>query len=197
MSNNEEQQIKAAIESAARTAGYDPSTLDTILSSPPFVSVEGVINFRDVGGVPIPVSPPAVADAGQDTQVQHYFKPSTFFRSGELTRITPNGLAKLRDELHVKAIFDLRSKQELERWKSATPGVGAGKSGEVGDGGIKVVRVSVADEDSEEFDPAVLARRIQKFETNEQEVGGVSERCSGRSCLIPSIRRLRHCIPTS
>jgi hypothetical protein len=181
MSNNEEQQIKAAVDSAMQRAGYDPSTLNTILSSPPFVSVEGVINFRDVGGVPIPVSPPAVADAGQDTQAQHYFKPSTFFRSGELTRITPNGLAKLRDELHVKAIFDLRSKQELERWKSATPGTGAGKSGEIGDGEIKVVRVPVADEDSEEFNPVVLAGMIRMHETNEQEVGGVSEWCSGGS----------------
>lgn len=162
-----EEEINTVVTSISKSMKFDAETLARILSSPPFVTVEGVINFRDVAGVHTPASLDPNIHGNEKSG--HRVKSSTFFRSGELTRLTPAGLAKLRDELHITTIFDLRSKREVEKWKAGTPGVAT-----VGDGGeeepIKVVRVPVAEEESEEFDPTVLARKVQSFETNEQEV---------------------------
>jgi hypothetical protein len=168
-----EQEIKQAIESASQNVGHDPATLATILSSLPFIAVEGVINLRDVSGVHIPVLPPNIsrklegsADvAAADSQFR--FRPGTLFRSGELTRITPDGFAKLRDELQITTIFDLRSSKELER--AGETKLGIGRSGDVAEDSIKndgkngkiitVVRTPVARDDSIEFDPVVMERR--------------------------------------
>ncbi len=76
-----------------------------ILSLPPFVEVQGVINIRHIGGYSV------------DTFIT---KPNTIFRSGELNNITDSGKEQLV-ALGVKHIFDLRSPGEIASYKSATP----------------------------------------------------------------------------
>ncbi|KAI1917370.1 hypothetical protein LOZ12_000787 [Ophidiomyces ophidiicola] len=77
-----------------------PDLVHQILSQPPFVSVPGVFNIRDIGHVPI---------------VRRNF----IFRSGMLSGIEAAGKAKLISELRVKKIFDLRSAPE--RMRLGTP----------------------------------------------------------------------------
>ena len=75
------------------------------LPSPPFIPVEGIHNFRDIGGTPI------------------YFTvnvaPTVLFRSADPSRATEAGLLKLK-ELGITHVFDLRSRVEIERdaWDS-------------------------------------------------------------------------------
>ncbi|KAF9886670.1 hypothetical protein FE257_011184 [Aspergillus nanangensis] len=67
-----------------------------VYPSPPFLAVEGVRMFRDVGA-----------------SSRACLRPGLVFRSGELSRVTAAGLETLRD-LGVKKVFDLRSPVEME-----------------------------------------------------------------------------------
>jgi hypothetical protein len=76
------------------------------LPSPPFVDVEGILNFRDVGGYPV------LPQQNND----HHQRPRSIrrgliFRSAEPTRITPSGMRKVQS-LGINTIFDLRSASE-------------------------------------------------------------------------------------
>ncbi|KAI0386853.1 protein-tyrosine phosphatase-like protein [Hypomontagnella monticulosa] len=66
-----------------------------VLTSPPFVFVDGTFNTRDIGLVP--GSPMRAGFA---------------FRSGALARLTDNGKAVLEGKLGIKRVFDLRSPEE-------------------------------------------------------------------------------------
>lgn len=73
-------------------------------SHPPFHVISGLSNFRDIGGWPIyiPGSP------------DHYVRRGILYRGSDTTRLTEKGEQNLRD-LGIKADFDLRSKQQIER----------------------------------------------------------------------------------
>lgn len=62
--------------------------METNLPSSPFVDVDGIANFRDVGGVPI-------AAGQQGTFVQ----PGIFFRSADPTKVTETGLKTMQETL--------------------------------------------------------------------------------------------------
>ena len=131
----------------------DEALTKAILSSPPFVPVEGVINFRDLGlaaSLPLPPS-----NAPPTTQI----RPGIVYRSGELTRLTPTGVTKLQ-ELGIRAIFDFRSRSEVKKYAGQTPPLPP-------DSGIAIHTVPVSEKD--EYDPGVLARRVAKFEKDEKE----------------------------
>ncbi|EED17608.1 tyrosine-protein phosphatase precursor, putative [Talaromyces stipitatus ATCC 10500] len=78
------------------TAAAAPST-----PSPPFIHVDGVPNFRDIGGYPITSS----------TSIRRNF----IYRSALPTRITPTGLQKLTQDLRITTVYDLRSNAELRK----------------------------------------------------------------------------------
>ena len=100
-------------------------TLQTdILSSPPFVVVDGVFNIRAVGGYAI--STPGLI-----------VKPLHIFRSADLSRITDIGNKQLRS-LGIKVVFDLRTKLEIAR----------DDKGQLDVEGIRVVNASVYTEDA-------------------------------------------------
>ncbi|KAL9083154.1 MAG: hypothetical protein Q9165_008641 [Trypethelium subeluteriae] len=85
------------------------------LPSPPFITVPGISNFRDVGG--IPTSSSAKVSSG------------ILFRSADPSNVTEAGLVELKN-LGVTHIFDLRSSIEIDRdaWnagKGADPEAGA------------------------------------------------------------------------
>ena len=58
----------------------DPEYVQDVLSKPPFVSLKGVINVRDLGQYP------SSTEKGQIT------KPGYLFRSAELSGITEEGM---------------------------------------------------------------------------------------------------------
>lgn len=89
-----------------------------ILSSPPFVHVEGVINIRALGGYRITDS--------------HFVKPSIIFRSGDPSKITADGKEQLR-ALGVTKFFDLRDESEIVNYGSRMPAID----------GIEFVRVPI------------------------------------------------------
>ncbi|KKZ67761.1 hypothetical protein EMCG_06578 [[Emmonsia] crescens] len=74
-----------------------------IISSPPFISVPGLFNFRDLS------HPHATATP---------LKKNYIFRSGMLAFLEDEGKVKLTTDLGVKKIFDLRTAPERERFPS-------------------------------------------------------------------------------
>ncbi|KAI8633798.1 protein-tyrosine phosphatase-like protein [Xylariaceae sp. FL1651] len=78
------------VKNALAAEQYGP-----VLSSPPFVYVDGTFNTRDLGLVP-------------DSPLRSNYA----FRSGVLAGLTDNGKAVLLGKLGVKRIFDLRSPEE-------------------------------------------------------------------------------------
>lgn len=76
--------------------GSTPSTLP-----PPFIHVDGVPNFRDIGGYPITDSLST--------------RRSFVYRSAVPTRITPIGLQTLTQDLQITTVYDLRSNAELRK----------------------------------------------------------------------------------
>jgi len=111
-----------------------------ILSSPPFVNVEGMINMRDAGG-------------HLSSLYNKRVKPGYIFRAGDPSHITERGKDQLL-ALGVKTIFDLRSDTEIESYKSATLMVD----------GIEFVKTPVSR--AESYAPASLALRLKAFETD-------------------------------
>ncbi|KAH7928265.1 hypothetical protein BV22DRAFT_1030920 [Leucogyrophana mollusca] len=110
---------------------------------PPFIVIDGVINFRDVGGY---------ATSNPELIV----KPHVVFRSGEVTRITEDGKQELR-KLGVRKIFDLRTDGEIKDYNTATALMD----------GIEIVRAPVVGGDWS--NPVALVARLKEFEANERE----------------------------
>lgn len=77
------------------------------LPSPPFVTIEGIHNFRSIGGYP--TSNPT------STTRQNFI-----FRSAEPSKVTPAGVDSLKAH-KITTIFDLRSIVEIEKMKAITP----------------------------------------------------------------------------
>jgi hypothetical protein len=71
------------------------SDVNTILSSSPFIPIPYTLNFR--------------------TLTSPSLKPNLIFRSGDLSRLPPTSLARLKDDCKITTIFDLRYKKERER----------------------------------------------------------------------------------
>jgi len=83
----------------------------THVRSPPFVHVEGIHNFRDLGGY--------VTRFHTDSQPQSV-RRNFIFRCAEPSKVTPGGVEKLKS-LSITTFFDLRSSPELEKMKARTP----------------------------------------------------------------------------
>ncbi|KAK5628632.1 hypothetical protein RRF57_004347 [Xylaria bambusicola] len=81
------------VKSALQPEQYGP-----VISSPPFVFLEGTFNTRDLGLVP-----------------ESPMRANYAFRSGAVSNLTDNGKAVLTGKLGVKRIFDLRSPEERSR----------------------------------------------------------------------------------
>lgn len=73
----------------------------TGLVLPRWVDVDGARNFRDIGGWPV-------------KDGSGYIRERTVFRSGHLSKLTPEGCARL-SELNIKATFDFRLDHELKK----------------------------------------------------------------------------------
>ena len=102
----------------------DPEMVKATLSAPPFVTVDGIFNIRDFGAG-------YASAAAPSTRV----KPRRLFRAGELSHISPAGVAQLR-ALGVTTVFDLRAEHEIAKYKSATPAID----------GVEFVRTSILEQ---------------------------------------------------
>ncbi|OBT74149.1 hypothetical protein VF21_06278 [Pseudogymnoascus sp. 05NY08] len=77
-----------------------PPIVAEILSSPPFVTIPGVINVRDISS----------------TATALNIRQGFAYRSGAPTKITGSGIRKLVEDVGVKTIFDLRNSSEREKF---------------------------------------------------------------------------------
>ncbi|KAI0538154.1 protein-tyrosine phosphatase-like protein [Xylaria digitata] len=75
-----------------------PEQYGPVISSPPFIFVDGTFNTRDLGLAP-----------------ESPLRTNYAFRSGALGGLTDNGKAALTGKLGVKRVFDLRSPDERTR----------------------------------------------------------------------------------
>lgn len=82
------------------------SAQDQSLPSPPFITIQGVPNFRDLGGHKVASQPNKIIRRG------------LIYRCGEPSGITTEGVKKVQ-ELKIAKAYDLRSKPEIERAKKA------------------------------------------------------------------------------
>lgn len=111
------------------------------LKSPPFLIIDGLFNFRDVGN-----HYAAGTGAESSDSKPLFVKPSYLYRCAEPSHITPKGKEQLK-ELGVKKVFDFRSEVEIEKYKMGPMDVE----------GVEVVRCPVSEE--EKYDPVSLAKR--------------------------------------
>jgi len=135
-------------------APLDPAHVADVLSRPPFVSIAGVINVRDLG------SYPSVTHPGHTT------RPGFLFRSAELSRITKEGPslshvsqlvvghiacvgeAQLK-ALGITKVFDLRSDFEIQKYNSHQPVID----------GVEISRTPVFQ--NEDYSPEMMAKYVR------------------------------------
>lgn len=72
---------------------------------PPFVSIDGIANVRDIGGWPV---------ADRDGHLSRSVRKGIVYRGPDTSPITDTGIRKLR-ALGITTVFDLRSKIQIDR----------------------------------------------------------------------------------
>jgi protein tyrosine/serine phosphatase len=130
------------------TAGASKLPSSDTPPTPPFLHVEGVPNFRDLGGYPcFPTSsdfPP---------HKSYIIRPFTLFRSAQLSGIVSHGTTTLSNKLKVRTFYDLRSEREIKKQSKNT------NPAEI-DG---VDRVSIPVFKDQDYSPEDLARRYKNY----------------------------------
>ncbi|KAH7390251.1 tyrosine phosphatase family-domain-containing protein [Cadophora sp. MPI-SDFR-AT-0126] len=112
------------------------------LPSPPFITVPGIQNFRDIGGYPITSSP------------NHSIRSSVVYRCADPSKITEEGVIVVQ-ELGITHVYDLRSNNEIERNKAA------GRGGVVQWQGCERVFAPVFED--QDYSPEALASRFKDY----------------------------------
>jgi protein tyrosine/serine phosphatase len=112
----------------------DTTLARSIASKHPFIQVDGTLNFRDIGGLPI-----AGAPALQT-------RPGLIFRSGQISALTASGKDTLRG-LGVRTVFDFRSSREFKKYNAPIPNVLD----------VEIIHVPIFDDEA--FTPDEMARR--------------------------------------
>ncbi|KAG8835035.1 hypothetical protein FRC17_005657 [Serendipita sp. 399] len=104
----------------------DETKARDVLSNLPFVLVPGVVNFRDIGGLPIAHITQAhgvttgIEEAGAAPR-RFVVKSGKLFRSAQLNAITIEGVEKLHS-LNIGAVFDFRTTMEVRRYENVPEG---------------------------------------------------------------------------
>ncbi|KZT05648.1 uncharacterized protein LAESUDRAFT_726936 [Laetiporus sulphureus 93-53] len=126
------------------TDPLDPEYVNERLSKPPFVSIPGVVNIRDLGSYPSTTYPGRVT------------RPRLLYRSAEISNITEEGKARLK-ELGITKVFDLRSDPEIERYKTPCPDID----------GVEIVRLPIFR--TEDYSPEMMAKRYELYASGKTE----------------------------
>ncbi|KAG6888906.1 hypothetical protein C0992_007145 [Termitomyces sp. T32_za158] len=114
----------------------DPAYVTEVLSRPPFVTIDGVINVRDLGLYPSDTNP------GQMT------RPRLLYRSAELSGISKEGEKQLK-ALNISKVFDLRSDTEIRKYNTPQP--------EIND--VEVAHIPVFQK--EDYSPEMMAKYVR------------------------------------
>ncbi|GLB34077.1 putative tyrosine phosphatase [Lyophyllum shimeji] len=122
----------------------DPTYVADVLSRPPFVTIDGVINVRDLGSYPT------------DSGLGEITRPRFLFRSAELSSITERGEQQLK-ALGVTKVFDLRSDTEILKYNSPQPQID----------GVEITRAPVFQ--TEDYSPEMMAKRYQLYASGKTE----------------------------
>lgn len=122
------------------------------LLPPPFINIEGINNFRDLGGYNISAQP------------TRSIKRNLIYRSAQPSQVTDRGIATLQ-ELGITHIYDLRSKNEVQRNKLS------GRGDVVDWTGCQREFVPVFED--RDYDPESLAIRYRNYASEGTEVDGV------------------------
>ncbi|KAH6705217.1 tyrosine/serine phosphatase-like protein [Leptodontidium sp. 2 PMI_412] len=83
-----------------------PTAEDVKPPSPPFITVSGIQNFRDIGGYPV------------STSSNHSVRNKVLYRCADPSKITEEGIV-VAQELGITHVYDLRSNNEIERNKAS------------------------------------------------------------------------------
>jgi len=129
-------------------AAIPNSSVALLPPSPPFLEVEGIANFRDLGGYPISAAPFKSIRTG------------LIYRCGEPSKVTETGIATLRG-LGITHLYDLRSNVEIEKFNAS----GLGKIVELGE----IQRVFVPVFTDEDYSPENLALRLRQYASEDTE----------------------------
>jgi hypothetical protein len=112
------------------------------LPSPPFITVAGIPNFRDLGGYPV------------SSSKTHSVRRNIVYRCGEPSMVTKDGITTMQEH-GITHTYDLRSNNEIER------NIAAGRGGIVEwDGCTRVFVPVFADKD---YSPENLAIRYKDY----------------------------------
>lgn len=120
------------------------------LPTPPFVTLSGIPNFRDLGGWPIASCP------------NHSVRRNYIFRCGEPTRASEEAVEKIKS-LGITHIYDLRSEPEIRNYQIASANAGITEWP-----GIERIYCPVFPEDS--YDPVSIAARHADYQKGTKEV---------------------------
>ncbi|KAH7311988.1 tyrosine phosphatase family-domain-containing protein [Rhexocercosporidium sp. MPI-PUGE-AT-0058] len=112
------------------------------LPSPPFVTVPGIHNFRDIGGYPV------------STSSNQSVRSNVVYRCADPSKITQEGISAAQG-LGITHVYDLRSNNEIERNKAA------GRGGVVEWEGCERVFAPVFED--RDYSPEALAGRFRDY----------------------------------
>ncbi|KAF8165595.1 protein-tyrosine phosphatase-like protein [Crassisporium funariophilum] len=122
----------------------DPVYVQDILSKPPFITIPGVINVRDLGHYP------------SATKSGYITKPGYLFRSAELSGITDEGKALVK-QLGITRVFDLRSDTEIRKYNTPLPEID----------GVEILHTPVFQ--TADYSPEMMAKRYQLYASGKTE----------------------------
>jgi hypothetical protein len=125
------------------------SAKSVALPSPPFITVAGIPNFRDLGGYPI-ASPS-----------NHSIRREVIYRCAEPSQVTKDGITTMQ-RLGITHIYDLRSNNEIQRAQAA------GRGGVVEWEGCERVFVPIFSD--QDYSPENLAIRYKDYAADGTEV---------------------------
>jgi protein tyrosine/serine phosphatase len=138
-------------------ASFAGSAAAITVPSPPFINVEGVPNFRDIGGY-------AVSTDGASSVRRGFV-----YRSAIPTKITARGVNTLVQDLKVRSIYDLRSNAERRRDSASSPLLSPNGDGE--NGPVQLYHIPVFEET--DLSPAQLAKRYAGYMSDQGSEGFV------------------------
>ncbi|EKM79889.1 hypothetical protein AGABI1DRAFT_113143 [Agaricus bisporus var. burnettii JB137-S8] len=122
----------------------DPVYVADVLSKPPFITIPGVINVRDLGCYPSTTFP------GKITRPRH------LYRSAEIAGVSPEGKILFK-QLNITRVFDLRSDIELQKYNAPLPQID----------GVEITQNPVFK--TIDYSPEMIAKRYQLYASGKTE----------------------------
>ncbi|EXJ62882.1 hypothetical protein A1O7_03324 [Cladophialophora yegresii CBS 114405] len=165
-----ETQARAERETTPEPKDFNIAFPDN-LPTPPFLHVDGVPNFRDLGGYRC--APPTEMTSGAadgEGKVTYVLRRNLLYRCAHPTHLTPQGLDYLTNTLNVHDMYDLRSAPEIARLAHTVASSGQAiypladpQTGCLRDNLPGLTRHFVPVYQTEDYGPVALARKLQWY----------------------------------